>query len=176
MGVHINSLVKSYPFVYLCDGREEYDNYVYLFYDKNEELNLTSSSEEIFESIFGFVPKEFLESEYCIPILVNILETSERFEIVKEYLIDVVNGVDDYDVCLDEVLKKLPNDIIKYYTDIIYNRDTKENQDDKDRRIDYLEKEIKKVKEDFFKFKCKLKYELSGWDEFCKFIKIDQPN
>lgn len=174
MGVHINKLVKSYPFVYLCDGREWCDNYVYLFYDKNEELNLTSSYDEIFESIFGFIPKEFSNpNSDTAPFLVNILKTSERFEKVKEYLIDVVNGVDDYDVCLDEVLKKLPNDIIKYYTDIIYNRDTKKNQDDKDRRIDYLEKEIKEVKEDFFKFKCKLKYELSGWDEFCKFIKID---
>ena len=56
----INSLVKDLPFVYLWDGREEYDNFVYLFYDKNEKLNLLSSSEEIFESIFGFVPKEFL--------------------------------------------------------------------------------------------------------------------
>ena len=177
MGVHINSLVKSYPFVYLRDGKEEYDNFVYLFYDKNEELNLTSSYDEIFESIFGFLPKEFLNpNSYTSAFLVNVLETFERFEKVKEYLIDVVNGVDDYDVCLDDVLKKLPNDIIKYYTDIIHNRDTKENQDDKDRKIDYLEKEIKEVKEDFFKFKCKLKYDLSGWDEVCKFIKIDYYN
>ena len=57
MGVHINRLVKSYPFVYLYDGREWCDNFVYLFYDKNEELNLTSSYDEIFESIFGFLPK-----------------------------------------------------------------------------------------------------------------------
>ena len=99
----VNSLVKNFPFVYLCDGKAEYDDYVYLFYDKNEELNLTSSSEEIFESIFGFVPKEFLKSEYIISILVNILETSERFVRVKTYLIDVVDGVNDYDVELDEV-------------------------------------------------------------------------
>lgn len=156
----------------MCDGKAEYDNYVYLFYDKNEELNLTSSSEEIFESIFGFVPKEFLESEYIISFLVNILETSERFERVKTYLIDVVDGVDDYDVKLDEVLKKLPNDIVEYYTDIIHNRDTKENQDDKDRRIDYLEEEMKDVKDELFKFKCQMKYELSGWEGFCKFINI----
>ena len=45
MGVSVNSLVKNFPFVYLCDGKAEYDDYVYLFYDKNEELNLTSSSE-----------------------------------------------------------------------------------------------------------------------------------
>lgn len=172
MGVSVNSLVKNFPFVYLCDGKAEYDNYVYLFYDKNEELNLTSSSEEIFESIFGFVPKEFLKSEYIISILVNILESSERFERVKEYLVDVVDGVDDFDVELDEVLKKLPNDIIEYYTDIIHNRDTKENQDDKDRRIDCLEKEVREVKNELFKFKCQMKYELSGWEEFCKFIKI----
>ena len=158
--------------MYLCDGKAEYDDYVYLFYDKNEELNLTSSSEEIFESIFGFVPKEFLKSEYIISILVNILETSERFVRVKTYLIDVVDGVDDYDVELDEVLKKLPNDIIKYYTDIIHNRDTKENQDDKDRRIDYLEEEVREVKDELFKFKCQMKYELSGWEGFCKFINI----
>ena len=168
----INSLVKNFPFVYLCDGKSEYDDYVYLFYDKNEELNLTSSSEEIFESIFGFVPKEFLQSEYIIPILVNILETSERFERVKEYLVDAVDGFDDYDVELDEVLKKLPNDIIEYYTDIIHNRDKKENQDDKDRRIDYLEEEVKEVKDELFKFKCQMKYELSGWEGFCKFINI----
>ena len=168
----INSLVKNFPFVYLCDGKAEYDNYVYLFYDKNEELNLTSSSDEIFESIFGFVPKEFLKSEYIIPTLVNILGTSERFEMVKMYLIDVVDEVDDYDVDLDEVLKKLPKDIIEYYTDIIHNRDTKENQDDKDRRIDYLEEEVKDVKDELFKFKCQMKYELSGWEGFCKFINI----
>lgn len=173
MGVGVNSLVKNFPFVYLCDGKAEYDDYVYLFYDKKEELNLTSSSEEIFESIFGFVPKEFLKSEYIIPILVNILESSERFEIVKTYLIDVVDGVDDYDVELDEVLKKLPNDILKYYTDVIHNRDTKkEKQDSKDRRIDCLEEELKEVKDELFKFKCQLKYEVSGWEEFCKFIKI----
>lgn len=173
MGVGVNSLVKNFPFVYLCDGKAEYDDYVYLFYDKKEELNLTSSSEEIFESIFGFVPKEFLKSEYIIPILVNILESSERFEIVKTYLIDVVDGVDDYDVELDEVLKKLPNDILKYYTDVIHNRDTKkEKQDSKDRRIDCLEEELKEVKDEFFKFKCQMKYEVSGWEEFCKFIKI----
>ena len=173
MGVSVNSLVKNFPFVYLCDGKVEYDDYVYLFYDKNEELNLTSSSEEIFESIFGFVPKEFLKSEYIISILVNILETSERFVRVKTYLIDVVDGVDDYDVELDEVLKKLPNDIIKYYTNVIHDRDMKkENQDDKDRRIDYLEEEIKEVKDELFKFKCQMKYELSGWEGFCKFINI----
>ena len=171
MCVRINSLVKDFPFVYLCDGREWYDNFVYLFYDKNEELNLTSSDDEIFESIFGFLPKEFSNPySYTTSFLVNVLETSERFERVKVY---PIYGTNDFDVELDEVLKKLPNDIIKYYTDIIHNRDTKENQDDKDRRIDYLEKEIKEVKEDFFKFKCKLTYELSGWDEFCKFIKID---
>ena len=173
MGVSVNSLVKNFPFVYLCDGKVEYDDYVYLFYDKNEELNLTSSSEEIFESIFGFVPKEFLKSEYIISILVNILETSERFVRVKTYLIDVVDGVDDYDVELDEVLKKLPNDIIEYYTNVIHDRDMKkENQDDKDRRIDYLEEEIKEVKDELFKFKCQMKYELSGWEGFCKFINI----
>ena len=173
MGVSVNSLVKNFPFVYLCDGKMEYDDYVYLFYDKNEELNLTSSSEEIFESIFGFVPKEFLKSEYIISILVNILETSERFVRVKTYLIDVVDGVDDYDVELDEVLKKLPNDIIEYYTNVIHDRDMKkENQDDKDRRIDYLEEEIKEVKDELFKFKCQMKYELSGWEGFCKFINI----
>ena len=173
MGVSVNSLVKNFPFVYLCNGKVEYDDYVYLFYDKNEELNLTSSSEEIFESIFGFVPKEFLKSEYIISILVNILETSERFVRVKTYLIDVVDGVDDYDVELDEVLKKLPNDIIEYYTNVIHDRDMKkENQDDKDRRIDYLEEEIKEVKDELFKFKCQMKYELSGWEGFCKFINI----
>ena len=173
MGVSVNSLVKNFPFVYLCDGKVEYDDYVYLFYDKNEELNLTSSSEEIFESIFGFVPKEFLKSEYIISILVNILETSERFVRVKTYLIDVVDGVDDYDVELDEVLKKLPNDIIEYYTNVIHDRDMKkENQDDKDRRIDYLKEEIKEVKDELFKFKCQMKYELSGWEGFCKFINI----
>ena len=173
MGVSVNSLVKNFPFVYLCDGKVEYDDYVYLFYDKNEELNLTSSSEEIFESIFGFVPKEFLKSEYIISILVNILETSERFVRVKTYLIDVVDGVDDYDGEVDEVLKKLPNDIIEYYTNVIHDRDVKkENQDDKDRRIYYLEEEVKEVKDELFKFKCQMKYELSGWEGFCKFINI----
>ena len=170
MGVSVNSLVKNFPFVYLCDGKAEYDNYVYLFYDKNEELNLTSSSDEIFESIFGFVPKEFLKSEYIIPILVNILETSNRFERVKVY---PIYGDIDFDVELEDVLKKLPNDILKYYTDIIHDRDTKkEKQDSKDRRIDCLEEELKEVKDELFKFKCQLKYELSGWEEFCKFIKI----
>ena len=166
----MKDLVKNFPFVYLCDGKAEYDNFVSLFYDKKEELNFMSSYEEIIESIFGFVPKEFLISEYSTCFLVDILDTSERFERVKVY---PIYGNIDFDVELEEVLKKLPNDIIKYYTDIIHNRDTKENQDDKDRKIDYLEKEINEVKEDFFKFKCKLKYELSGWDEFCKFIKID---
>ena len=171
MVVSVNSLVKNFPFVYLCDGKAEYDNYVYLFYDKNEELNLTSSSDEIFESIFGFVPKEFLKSEYIIPILVNILETSNRFERVKVY---PITGDIDFDVELEEVLKKLPNDILKYYTDIIHDRDTKKDkQDSKDRRIDCLEEELKAVKEEFFKFKCQLKYEFSGWTKFCDFIKVD---
>ena len=170
MGVSVNSLVKNFPFVYLCDGKAEYDNYVYLFYDKNEELNLTSSSDEIFESIFGFVPKEFLKSEYIISILVNILETSNRFERVAQY---PIYGTIDFDMELEEVLKTLPNDILKYYTDIIHDRDTKkEKQDSKDRRIDCLEEELKEVKDELFKFKCQLKYELSGWEEFCKFIKI----
>ena len=86
MDVRINSLVKDFPFVYICDGREWYDNFVYLFYDKNEELNLTSSDDEIFESIFGFLPKEFSNrNSYTSAFLVNVLETSERFERVKVY-------------------------------------------------------------------------------------------
>ena len=168
----INSLVKDFPFVYLCDGIEEHDNLVYLFYDKNEELNLMSSDEQIFESVFGFVPKEFMNPySYTTTFLVNVLETSNRFERVKVY---PINGEIDFDVALEEVLKKLPNDILKYYTDVIHNRDTKkEKQDSKDRRIDCLEEELKEVKDEFFKFKCQLKYELSGWDKFCEFIKVD---
>ena len=167
----INSLVKDFPFVYLCDGIEEHDNLVYLFYDKNEELNLMSSDEQIFESIFGFVPKEFLNPySYTTTFLVNVLETSNRFERVKVY---PINGEIDFDVALEEVLKKLPNDILKYYTDVIHDRDAKkEKQDSKDRRIDCLEEELKEVKDEFFKFKCQMKYELSSWEEFCKFIKV----
>ena len=162
----INSLVKDFPFVYLCDGREEYDNFVYLFYDKNEKLNLSSSDEEIFESVFGFVPKEFSNPyNYTTTFLVNVLETSNRFERVKVY---PIYGTIDFDVELDEVLKKLSNDILKYYTDIIHDRDVKKGkQDSKDRRIDSLEEELKEVKDEFFKFKCQMKYELSGWDKFC---------
>ena len=168
----INSLVKDFPFVYLCDGIEEHDNLVYLFYDKNEELNLMSSDEQIFESVFGFVPKEFMNPySYTTTFLVNVLETSNRFERVKVY---PINGEIDFDVALEEVLKKLPNDILKYYTDVIHDRDAKkEKQDSKDRRIDSLEEELKEVKDEFFKFKCQLKYELSGWDKFCEFIKVD---
>ena len=168
----INSLVKDFPFVYLCDGREEYDNFVYLFYDKNEKLNLSSSDEEIFESVFGFVPKEFSNPyNYTTTFLVNVLETSNRFERVKVY---PIYGTIDFDVELDEVLKKLSNDILKYYTDIIHDRDVKKGkQDSKDRRIDSLEEELKEVKDEFFKFKCQMKYELSGWDKFCEFIKVD---
>ena len=167
----INNLVKDFPFVYLCDGIEEHDNLVYLFYDKNEKLNLMSSDEQIFESIFGFVPKEFLNPySYTTTFLVNVLETSNRFERVKVYPID---GVIDFDVALEEVLKKLPNDILKYYTDVIHDRDAKkEKQDSKDRRIDCLEEELKEVKDELFKFKCQMKYELSGWEDFCKFIKV----
>ena len=168
----VNSLVKDFPFVYLCDGREEYDNYVYLFYDKNEKLNLLSSDEEIFESVFGFVPKEFSNPyNYTTTFLVNVLETSNRFERVKVY---PIYGTIDFDVELDEVLKKLPNDILKYHTSIIHDRDVKKGkQDSKDRRIDSLEEELKEVKDEFFKFKCQMKYELSGWDKFCEFIKVD---
>ena len=168
----INNLVKDFPFVYLCDGIEEHDNLVYLFYDKNEKLNLMSSDEQIFESIFGFVPKEFLNPySYTTTFLVNVLETSNRFERVKVYPID---GVIDFDVALEEVLKKLPNDILKYYTDVIHDRDAKkEKQDSKDRRIDCLEEELKEVKDEFFKFKCQMKYELLGWDKFCEFSKVD---
>ena len=36
MGVRINSLVKDFPFIYLCEGGEWYDNFVYLFYDKTK--------------------------------------------------------------------------------------------------------------------------------------------
>ena len=167
----INSLVKDFPFVYLCDGIEEHDNLVYLFYDKNEELNLMSSDEQIFESVFGFVPKEFMNPySYTTFFLVNVLETSNRFERVKVY---PINGEIDFDVALEEVLKKLPNDILKYYTDVIHDRDAKkEKQDSKDRRIDCLEEELKEVKDEFFKFKCQMKYELSCWEDFCKFIKV----
>ena len=167
----INSLVKDFPFVYLCDGIEEHDNLVYLFYDKKEKLNLMSSDEQIFESIFGFVPKEFLNPySYTTTFLVNVLETSNRFERVKVY---PINGEIDFDVALEEVLKKLPNDILKYYTDVIHDRDAKkEKQDSKDRRIDCLEEELKEVKDEFFKFKCQMKYELSGWEDFCEFIKV----
>ena len=167
----MNDLVKNFPFVYLCEGREEYDNFVYLFYDKKEELTLTSSDDEIFVSIFGFLPKEFMNpNSYTSAFLVNVLETSERFERVKVY---PIYGTNNFDVDLDEVLKKLPNDILKYYTDVIHNRDTKkEKQDSKDRRIDCLEEELKEVKDEFFKFKCQMKYELSGREDFCKFIKV----
>lgn len=170
MKTSINSLVKDLPFVYLCAGKTEYDNFVYLFYDKNEKLNLLSSDKDMFESIFGFLPKEFLTAEYTTSFLVNVLETSNRFERVKVY---PIYGTIDFDVELDEVLKKLLNDILKYYTGIIHDRDVKKGkQDSKDRRIDSLEEELKEVKDEFFKFKCQLKYELSGWDKFCEFIKV----
>ena len=171
MGVSVNSLVKNFPFVYLCDGKAEYDDYVYLFYDKNEKLNLLSSDEEIFESVFGFVPKEFMNPySYTTTFLVNVLETSNRFERVKVY---PIYGTIDFDVELEEVLKKFPNDVLKYYTGIIHDRDAKkEKQDSKDRRIDCLEEELKEVKDELFKFKCQMKYELSGWEGFCKFINI----
>lgn len=171
MGVRINNLVKDFPFVYICDGREECDNFVYLFYDKKEELNLTSSDDEIFESVFGFLPKEFISpNSYTSAFLVNVLETSERFERVKMY---PIYGTNDFDVELDEVLKKLPNEIFNYYNSVIHDRDNKkENQDSKDRRIDCLEEEVKEVKEEFFKFKCQMTYELSGWGRFCELIKI----
>ena len=167
----VNSLVKDFPFVYVFDGREWYDNFLYLFYDKKEELTLTSSDDEIFVSIFGFLPKEFMNpNSYTSAFLANVLETSERFERVKVY---PIYGTNNFDVDLDEVLKKLPNDILKYYTDVIHNRDTKkEKQDSKDRRIDCLEEELKEVKDELFKFKCQMKYELSGWEDFCKFIKV----
>lgn len=166
----MDNLIKNSPFVYLCDGKAEYDNFVSLFYDKKEELNFMSSYEEIIESIFGFVPKEFLISEYTTSFLVDILNSSERFERVKIY---PIYGDIDFDVELEEVLKKLPNDIIKYYTNIIHDKKLKKNkQDDKDRRIDYLEEELNEVKEEFFKFKCQIKYKLSGWEGFCKFINI----
>lgn len=171
MGVRINNLVKDFPFVYICDGREECDNFVYLFYDKKEELNLTSSDDEIFESVFGFLPKEFISpNSYTSAFLVNVLETSERFERVKMY---PIYGTNDFDVELDEVLKKLPNEIFNYYNSVIHYRDNKkENQDYKDRRIDCLEEEVKEAKEEFFKFKCQMTYELSGWGRFCELIKI----
>ena len=75
------------------------------FYDKNEELNLTSSDNEIFESIFGFLPKEFSNpNSYTSAFLVNVMETSERFERVKVY---PIYGTNNFDVELDEVLKKV---------------------------------------------------------------------
>ena len=68
---------------------------------------------------------------------------------------------------------KIDNDIIEYYTNVIHNRDMKkENQDDKDRRIDYLEEEVREIKDELFKFKCQMKYEFFGWEGFCKFINI----
>ena len=80
----MNNLVKNFPFIYLCDGRMEYDNFVYLFYDKKEKLNVMSSEEQIFESIFGFVPKEFLNN-YTTSFMANVLFNYERFELVKQY-------------------------------------------------------------------------------------------
>ena len=149
----MNNLVKNFPFVYLCESREYYDNFVCLYYDKKEELNLMSSNKEIFESIFGFLPKEFMNpNSYTSAFLVNVLETSERFERVKVY---PIYGTNNFDVDLDEVLKKLPNDILKYYTDVIHNRGIKKDkQDSKDRRIDYLEEELNKTKDELFKDKC----------------------
>lgn len=164
----MNNLVKNFPFIYLCDGRMEYDNFIYLFYDKKEKLNVMSSEEQIFESIFGFVPKEFLNN-YTTSFMANVLFNSERFELVKQY---PIYGHFDFDMEREAVMKRLPNDIIKYYVDIIHNRETKKmTQDSKDIKIDKLEKEINEVKEEFFKFKCKSKYELSGWKGFCEFIK-----
>ena len=165
----MNNLVKNFPFVYLCESREYYDNFVCLYYDKKEELNLMSSDKEIFESIFGFVPKEFLNSEYTTSFIINLLESSERFERVSEY---PIYGDIDFDVELNEILKKLPNDILKYYTDIIHNRGIKkEKQDYKDRKIDYLEEELNKTKDELFKFKCQSIYERSGWQSFYEYIK-----
>ena len=165
------SLVENFPFVYLCDGREEYDNFVYLYYDKKEELNLMSSDKQIIESIFGFVPKKLLNN-YTTSFLVNILDSSERFEKVSEY---PIYGNIDFDLELEGVLKKLPDVIVKYYTSIIHDRETKrKGKDSKDLRIDYLEDEIKEIKDDSFKFKCKLKYEISGWKGFCEFIKREK--
>ena len=162
------SSVENFPCIYLCDGREEYDNFVYLFYDKKEELNIMSSDKQIIESIFGFVPKELLNN-YNTSFLVNILDSSERFEKVSEY---PIYGNIDFDLELDGVLKKLPEAIVKYYTTIIHDREAKrKRKDSKDLRIDYLEDEIKEIKEESFKFKCQLKYEVSGWKGFFEFIK-----
>ena len=104
------SLVENFPFIYLCEGREEYDNFVYLYYDKKDELNLMSSDKQIIESIFGFVPKELLNN-YTTSFLVDILDSSERFEKVSEY---PIYGNIDFDLELEGVLKKLPEVIVKY--------------------------------------------------------------
>ena len=72
-------------------------------------------------------------------------------------------------------MKKLPEVIVKYYISIIHDREKKrKGKDSKDLRIDYLENEIKEIKDDSFKFKCKLKYEISGWKGFFEFIKREK--
>lgn len=88
----MNDLVKNFPFVYLCDGREGYDNFVCLFYDKKEGLNFMSSDEQIIASIFGFVPKEFLNN-YTTSFFVNLLENSERFERASKITIAFIQTV-----------------------------------------------------------------------------------
>ena len=159
-----NLFSESLPFFYLYNGAIESDNFVYLFYDKKGELNYQCSFEQILESIFGFVPKEFLQCNSTIT-LINILDNSERFETVT---VKPIYGVIDFDVELSEILKSFPPIIMEYFKNVLKEQDKNTSLDNLE--LYNLKKELEEIKNEIFKSNCQLRYKYSGWQSFWEYV------
>lgn len=160
-----NLFWKNLPFFYLYNGSIEYDNFVYLFYDKKGELDYQCSYEQILESIFGFVPKEFLSCNSELT-LINILDNSERFETVT---VKQIYGVTDFDVELSEILKTFPYIILEYYKNVLKGQ--AKNTSLYKLELYNLKKELDDTKDEIFKSNCQWRYNCSGWDSFWEYVK-----
>ena len=159
-----NLFLESLPFFYLYNGDIESDNFVYLFYDKKGELNYQCSFEQILESIFGFVPKEFLKCNSTIT-LIDILDASERFETVT---VKPIYGVTDFDVELEETLKTFPLIIVDYFKNVLKEQDKNTSLDNLE--LYSLKKELEETKDEIFKSNCQWRYNYSGWQSFWEYV------
>ena len=143
-----NLFLESLPFFYLYNGSVEFDNFIYLFYDKKGELNYQSSFEQILKSIFGFVPKELLDCDNSVIILIY--------------------GVTDFDVELSEILKSFPSIIMEYFKNVLKEQSKNTSLDNLE--LYGLKKELDETKDEIFKSNCQWRYNCSGWQSFWEYI------
>lgn len=160
-----NLFFESLSFFYLYNGSVEFDNFIYLFCDKKGELNYQSSFEQILKSIFGFVPKEFLDCDNSVITLINILNNSERFETVT---VKPIYSVTDFDVELSEILKSFPSIIMEYFKNVFKEQSKNTSLDNLE--LYGLKKELDETKDEIFKSNCQWRYNCSGWQSFWEYI------